>query len=98
MKCGCTSRRGPCRSDAEGAYARGDAPPATGHPETRRAHQLLRRLVSIRNRQARISEPVSGEAFGLFKRELEALQRRLEAEPAAAWKVSPTILEANINA
>lgn len=43
-------------------------------------------------------DAAGAEAFGLFKRELEALQRRLEAEPAAAWKVSPAILEANINA
>ena len=37
-------------------------------------------------------------AFTQFKRELEDLQRRLEAEPAASWKVTPAILEANINA
>ena len=37
-------------------------------------------------------------AFAQFKRELDDLQRRIESEPAAAWKVSPAILEANINA
>ena len=43
-------------------------------------------------------DAVGAEAFGQFKRDLEDLQRRLEAEPAAAWKVSPANLEANINA
>jgi hypothetical protein len=37
-------------------------------------------------------------AFAQFKRELDDLQRRIEAEPPAPWKVSPAILEANINA
>ena len=37
-------------------------------------------------------------AFAQFKRELDDLQRRLEAEPPAPWKVLPAILEANINA
>lgn len=43
-------------------------------------------------------DAAGAEAFGQFTRELEDLQRRLEAEPAAAWKVAPAILEANINA
>ena len=43
-------------------------------------------------------DAAGAEAFAQFKRELEDLQRRLEAEPAAPWKVSPAILEANINA
>ena len=37
-------------------------------------------------------------AFAQFKRELDDLQRRIEVEPPAPWKVSPAILEANINA
>jgi arachidonate 15-lipoxygenase len=43
-------------------------------------------------------DAAGAEAFGQFKRELDDLQRRLEAEPAATWKVSPAMLEANINA
>ena len=43
-------------------------------------------------------DAAGAEAFARFKRELDDLQRRLEAEPAAPWKVSPAILEANINA
>ena len=38
------------------------------------------------------------EAFRAFKKDLEALQDRLEAEPFAHWKVYPRKLEANINA
>jgi arachidonate 15-lipoxygenase len=43
-------------------------------------------------------DAAGAEAFTQFRRELDGLQRRLEAEPAAPWKVSPAILEANINA
>ncbi|HET9035827.1 MAG TPA: lipoxygenase family protein [Myxococcaceae bacterium] len=43
-------------------------------------------------------DPKGAEAFAQFKRDLEDLQRKIEAEPAALWKVSPAILEANINA
>ena len=43
-------------------------------------------------------DAAGAEAFARFKRELDDLQRRLEAEPVALWKVSPAILEANINA
>jgi arachidonate 15-lipoxygenase len=38
------------------------------------------------------------EAFRRFKEELQALQRRLDAEPFAHWKMSPRILETTINA
>ena len=38
------------------------------------------------------------EAFRTFRRELQALQDRLETEPFAHWKIYPKILEANINA
>ena len=37
-------------------------------------------------------------AFDAFRQELRALQARMDAEPPAAWKVYPNILEANINA
>lgn len=43
-------------------------------------------------------DAAGAEAFAQFKRELDDLQRRIEAEPPALWKVSPAILEANINA
>lgn len=43
-------------------------------------------------------DAAGADAFTQFKRELEDLQRKIEAEPAALWKVSPAILEANINA
>ncbi|MEX5719143.1 lipoxygenase family protein [Geodermatophilus maliterrae] len=38
------------------------------------------------------------DAFRTFKKDLEALQNRLEAEPFTHWKVYPRKLEANINA
>jgi hypothetical protein len=38
------------------------------------------------------------QAFREFKQALEVLQRRIDEEPRAAWKISPAILEANINA
>jgi hypothetical protein len=43
-------------------------------------------------------DPAGAEAFREFKLALERLQQRVEAEPGAAWKISPAILEANINA
>jgi arachidonate 15-lipoxygenase len=43
-------------------------------------------------------DPAGAEAFREFKQALERLQQRVEAEPGAAWKISPAILEANINA
>jgi hypothetical protein len=43
-------------------------------------------------------DAAGAHAFREFKRELEALEARIAAEPAAAWKMSPGILEANINA
>jgi hypothetical protein len=38
------------------------------------------------------------DAFRIFKKDLEALQARLDAEPFAHWKIYPSMLEANINA
>lgn len=43
-------------------------------------------------------DPAGADAFREFKQGLEGLQHRIEAEPAAAWKISPAILEATINA
>ena len=43
-------------------------------------------------------DPAGVQAFRDFKQALEGLQQRIAAEPAAAWKISPGILEANINA
>jgi len=43
-------------------------------------------------------DPAGAEAFREFKQALERLQLRVDAEPGAAWKISPAILEANINA
>jgi len=43
-------------------------------------------------------DPPGAEAFREFKQALDRLQLRVEAEPGAAWKISPAILEANINA
>ncbi|HVG77289.1 MAG TPA: hypothetical protein VNF03_04060 [Patescibacteria group bacterium] len=43
-------------------------------------------------------DPAGVQAFRDFKQALEGLQQRIAAEPAAAWKISPAILEANINA
>ena len=43
-------------------------------------------------------DPAGAEAFREFKQALERLQQRVQAEPGAAWKISPAILEANINA
>lgn len=43
-------------------------------------------------------DPAGAEAFREFKQALDRLQLRVEAEPGAAWKISPAILEANINA
>ncbi|WP_437803517.1 lipoxygenase family protein [Sorangium sp. So ce693] len=43
-------------------------------------------------------DPRGAEAFRQFRADLLALQSKLEKEPAAYWKVHPTILEANINA
>jgi Lipoxygenase len=43
-------------------------------------------------------DPAGAAAFREFKLALERLQQRVEAEPGAAWKISPAILEANINA
>jgi hypothetical protein len=38
------------------------------------------------------------DAFRLFRYELEELQKKMEREPYACWKVYPRALEANINA
>ncbi len=38
------------------------------------------------------------DAFRRFRDDLQSLQEKLEREPAACWKVYPSILEANINA
>jgi arachidonate 15-lipoxygenase len=43
-------------------------------------------------------DAAGAQAFRDFKQALEGLQGRIAAEPAAAWKISPGILEANINA
>lgn len=43
-------------------------------------------------------DAAGAQAFRDFKQALEGLQARVAAEPAAAWKISPGILEANINA
>jgi hypothetical protein len=43
-------------------------------------------------------DPAGAQAFREFKQALEGLQRQIAAEPAAAWKIAPGILEANINA
>jgi len=43
-------------------------------------------------------DPRGAEAFRAFRSALQALQRRIEDESRAAWKISPAILEANINA
>ena len=43
-------------------------------------------------------DPAGADAFREFKQALERLQQRVAAEPGAAWKISPAILEANINA
>jgi arachidonate 15-lipoxygenase len=43
-------------------------------------------------------DAAGAEAFREFRAALGALQRRIDAEPAAPWKVSPSILEASINA
>jgi Lipoxygenase len=43
-------------------------------------------------------DAAGAQAFRDYKQALEALQARIAAEPAAAWKISPGILEANINA
>ena len=43
-------------------------------------------------------DPAGAGAFREFKQTLERLQQRVGAEPGAAWKISPAILEANINA
>jgi hypothetical protein len=43
-------------------------------------------------------DPGGAEAFRDFRTALQALQREIDAEPAAVWKISPAILEANINA
>jgi arachidonate 15-lipoxygenase len=42
-------------------------------------------------------DPRGRHAFDAFRQELRALQARMDAEPPAAWKVYPNILEANIN-
>lgn len=39
-------------------------------------------------------EQLTGRAFG----ELDELQRRIEREPAACWRIARAILKANINA
>ncbi|HKR00966.1 MAG TPA: lipoxygenase family protein [Pyrinomonadaceae bacterium] len=38
------------------------------------------------------------DAFRIFRFELETLQKKMEQEPPACWKIYPNILEANINA
>lgn len=38
------------------------------------------------------------DAFRIFRYELEQLQKEMEQEPHAPWKIYPAILEANINA
>ena len=38
------------------------------------------------------------EVFRLFLHDLQTLDRVLEAEPYAAWRITPRMLEANINA
>jgi hypothetical protein len=43
-------------------------------------------------------DPVGAQKLREFKQGLEALQARVAAEPAVAWKMTPNILEANINA
>src|SRR5262245_14348964 len=43
-------------------------------------------------------DPRGAQAFRDFRQALEQLQARIEAEPHAAWTMSPSILEANINA
>src|SRR5262249_32155567 len=43
-------------------------------------------------------DAAGAQVFRDFKHALQELQGRIAAEPAAAWKISPGILEANINA
>jgi arachidonate 15-lipoxygenase len=43
-------------------------------------------------------DAAGAQAFRDYKRALEELQARIAAEPPALWKISPSILEANINA
>ena len=43
-------------------------------------------------------DAAGAHVFRDYKQALEALQARIAAEPTAAWKISPEILEANINA
>lgn len=43
-------------------------------------------------------DAAGAQAFRDFKQALEGLQARIAAEPATVWKISPGILEANINA
>jgi hypothetical protein len=38
------------------------------------------------------------DAFRLFRYELQMLQEKLDQEPFACWRITPQILEANINA
>lgn len=43
-------------------------------------------------------DPRGADALRAFQRDLWSLQRHLDAEPPAPWKISPQKLEANINA
>jgi arachidonate 15-lipoxygenase len=42
-------------------------------------------------------DPAGADAFRRFLTDLEALQARLDQEPPASWRVTPRLLEANIN-
>jgi Lipoxygenase len=43
------------------------------------------------------TDPAGKEAFGVFLADLQALQKRLDAEEPAYWKVSPKLLESGVN-
>jgi arachidonate 15-lipoxygenase len=43
-------------------------------------------------------DPRGADAMRTFQRELRELQRALDSEPPALWKLSPRMLEANMNA
>jgi arachidonate 15-lipoxygenase len=42
-------------------------------------------------------DPAGAEAFRRFRNDLLELQRTLDAEPFAAWRMEPKFLKANIN-
>jgi arachidonate 15-lipoxygenase len=81
-------------------YANGQREPVDVHQRLVNANFILNvhRAPLMQDFRYLALDPEGAGAFLTFQQDLEALQKRVEAEPPAAWKIEPRILEANLNA